>query len=417
MEVFASLLSVVEGLEDVFAVFQELTGDVEAEASGGFMCCRCKLRQLCSLLKKGMVRVLTRMNCQIIYCVTAGKLQMATSDVEYLMSQRQDQAESNQLEDVGQMTKRVTDQVQQDLTEVSQCCSAPKLAWYLFSKRCTLIAVMRYSLFISSTMSTLLFICDLATATALAALFFQTSGGAVAQDADDRCKPADIYESIGQIIAIGVVTIIFGMLPSTIISKLHNRDFVTEATLEECQRQLRLWKHQDRFIVFAILVIITFCLFFDLVFIANVTPQDGEKWCMSCLTSIVKTLFLVPLVMIVPMLGMLLAFTTSKEVHKEVHLLCSADPISKEQSRFHRQLCSPWASAVHRRKVRLMARRVADSNAKQEATIQGNFTCPEAIPEATFQCNFICPEAMAQADFICPECKQIVSADVVHFHL
>merc|ERR1712008_295409 len=230
-------------------------------------------------------------------------------------------------------------------------------------KRCTLIATMRYSLFISSSMSTLLFICDLATAFALAAFFFQTSGGAQAEDS--QCEPEGLWENLGQIIAVGIVTMIVGVLPSMILSKLHNRDFITHATDEERQRQLRLWRLQDGFIFVAMSVIILFCLFYDLVFIANVTNEDGKKWCLSCLTSMAKTLFLVPVIMTLSMLVMLLAFKTSKQVHKEVHLLCSVD--STEQSSFRRQPRSPWASAVQRRKKILAAKREAERAAEVQA--------------------------------------------------
>jgi hypothetical protein len=223
-------------------------------------------------------------------------------------------------------------------------------------------------------MGTLLFICDVSTASALAALFFQTSGGAIAEDADDQCEPADIWEKLGQTIAVGVVTIVIGILPSMILSKLHNRDFITQATNVECQRQLRLWQLQDRFIFFAISVIIAFCLFFDLVFIANVTNEDGKAWCLACLTSMAQTLFLVPLVMVLPTLSMLLAFRISKEVRKEVNLLCCVDTFSTEQSSFHRQPRSPWASAFHRRKARLEAKRKAVSEPDWEAKTQADLT-------------------------------------------
>merc|ERR1712008_49954 len=100
---------------------------------------------------------------------------------------------TNQLQNIDaiaeQVTEQVTEQVQLDVQQLSRTCSAMTLAWSLFSQRCTLIAMMRYSLIISSSMSTLLFICDVATASALAALFFQATGGALAEDADPQCEP------------------------------------------------------------------------------------------------------------------------------------------------------------------------------------------------------------------------------------
>merc|ERR1712129_424722 len=82
------------------------------------------------------------------------------------------------------------------------------------------------------------------------------------------------------------------------------------------------------------------------------------------------------------MLVMLLAFKTSKQVHKEVHLLCSVD--STEQSSFRRQPRSPWASAaVQRRKKRLAAQREADSKAEREAEVQADFIQDQQIPANT----------------------------------
>jgi len=43
-------------------------------------------------------------------------------------------------------------------------------------------------------------------ASASAALFFPTSGGALAEDADDQCEPADIWGNVGQFIAVGTAT-------------------------------------------------------------------------------------------------------------------------------------------------------------------------------------------------------------------
>jgi len=297
----------------------------------------------------------------------------------YPVSQQREQAVTTQLQDIdagyrvgaaGQTAERV----RQDAQELSRLWSAPTLAWSLFSKRCTLIATMRYSLLISGSMSTMLFICDVATVPALAVLFFQTSGGALAEDADDECEPANLSENLGQILAVGTITIIVGILPSMILSKLHQRDFITHATDSECQRQLRHWQLQDRIIFFGTSVIITFCLIFDLLFVANVTHDDGKQWCAACLTSMAQTLFLVPLVMTLAKLSTLLAFKTSTKVHKEVHLLCCVDTFSTEQSSFHRQPRSPWTSAFHRRKARLEANRKADSDAEWEAKTQADLT-------------------------------------------
>merc|ERR1719223_1757698 len=111
-EIFATLVDVVEALGDVCSMLAELTNDFEVS---GCMCCRGSRSQLVSLIKRGMVGLFTRMNCQIVYCTTAGKLHMAVTDVAYLMSQRQENTDTNQSEDVGQITKQVTEQVQQDL--------------------------------------------------------------------------------------------------------------------------------------------------------------------------------------------------------------------------------------------------------------------------------------------------------------
>ena len=144
---------------------------------------------------------------------------------------------------------------------------------------------------------------------------------------------------------------IFGILPSKVLSKLHQRDVVV-CSLDKWERQLRLWKMQDRIIFSVGLPLIAFCFFYDLVFIANVTPEDAMAWYVSCMTSLAQTLLLVPLVMTIVILTVVRLSRLSGQVCHEVQQLCCHDNFQLKESTFHRPPQSRWTPASRRRDVR-----------------------------------------------------------------
>jgi len=312
-----------------------------------------------------LVGFFTKLNCNVIHGVTAAKLHIAVDDIEYFMSRTREetakiQSSENPMDHEHSVTgnvmvdiiaEQVVTQVQDDFANFNRCGGAPMLVYQIFAQWCTLIALMRYSLFISCSLSALLFTCDMVTASALGALFFQASGGALAENVDPRCEPANIHERLGQLLAVGSLSVIVGLVPSLVLSKLHQRDFVS-CSPDEFERQLRLWQTQDRMIYTVGLSLLAFCFFFDLLFIANVTPEDGMAWCIACLTSMAQTLLAVPLVMTILILGVVAVSRLSGQVCREVQLLCCNEGFQMEQSMFHRPPQSRWTPASSRRDLR-----------------------------------------------------------------
>jgi len=251
-------------------------------------------------------------------------------------------------------------QVQEDFEFYHGIRHLPRLAACIFLNRCTPLAILRYSLFISCSMCALLFTCDMVAASAIAAFFFQASGGALAKDVDPKCQPASVSEQIGRTVAVGLVTVILGIIPSLILSKLHQRDFVTcrREDSEDWQQQLRVWQIQDGIIYCCGYAFVAFCLFFDLVFIANVTPEDGLAWAIACITSMAQTLFGVPALMTLLTVLLVLASWLSEWVQKEVTCLCLVNvdnTESRQHSSFRREPRSRWNSRARRRSIRTSA--------------------------------------------------------------
>merc|ERR1719401_2543253 len=120
----------------------------------------------------------------------------------------------------------------------------------------------------------------------LAALFFQSTG-AMAEDVDPMCLNDDFWAQIGQMIAVGMISAIVGLLPSLVISCLHQRDFI------ECEGEddpvwkstLRKWRMRDRVIWVLCGLFCAFSIFFTLLFLANVTEDDAMSWLVAMVTS------------------------------------------------------------------------------------------------------------------------------------
>jgi len=229
--------------------------------------------------------------------------------------------------------------------------------------------------FIPATMTAMLFACDMHAAAALGALFFQASGGALAADADERCEPQNIQERLGRLIAIGVTTVLVGMLPSMVLARLHHRDFVKidavdeqdqAASNPEWKKTLRLWQIQDRAIYLMCTLLLAFCFFYNLVFIANVTVEDGKAWFICVLTSMAQTVLGVPFLMTsFTFMGTLVSRLFAR-VRSESSHLCMADSIAdtcddnaenldpkvNRTSAFQRAPLSKWNSNKQKRSIR-----------------------------------------------------------------
>lgn len=184
------------------------------------------------------------------------------------------------------------------LMEQKSACF-PTMAWRLFGSQAPLLTVLHYSIFMPASLGTLLLMTRTFGALAVTALFFQTSGAAISAESSARCKGAEtVWESLGECVAVGLVTVFLAAVPELLLSKLHKREFLHFEAEDEPERlmQLRIWRRKDICLWILCTVYITFCLLFVMSFLANVTALDGITWQASVLIEVFTELLLVPIV-------------------------------------------------------------------------------------------------------------------------
>lgn len=175
----------------------------------------------------------------------------------------------------------------------------PIMAWRLFRSQAPWLTVLHYSIFMPASLGTLLLMTRTFGALAVTALFFQTSGAAISADSSARCKGAEtVWESLGECVAVGLVTVFLAAVPELLLSKLHKREFLHFEAEDEPERlmQLRIWRMKDICLWILCTVYIMFCLLFVVSFLANVTALDGITWKVSALIEVFTELLLVPMV-------------------------------------------------------------------------------------------------------------------------
>jgi len=135
----------------------------------------------------------------------------------------------------------------------------------------------------------------------LAAVFFSASGGALAEEAEGNplCNSRSIWEELGKIIAIAMVSACAAVIPGVIISCLHVRDFLTFQSegCDEWVRQLRIWRLRDIVIWILGVLYIVFCLVYAALFLASVRAQDALKWSVSVMTAFGQSYVGIPALM------------------------------------------------------------------------------------------------------------------------
>merc|ERR1712032_283573 len=315
----------VASMGDICSIVKDMGNELQSCCGGGG----------CSDIRGSVLRFLTRMQTDAIYGITASKLNVQVDDVQYFVAK----ARGQEQHDIGgskyslvldSFEQQVAHHVKAECTKFSKCYRLPMLFFWMFATRCTLIAVLRSSIFIPTTMAAMLFACDMHMAAMLGAFFFQASGGALAENADPKCTPQGIGEQIGRLIAIGLTTAVVGMVPSMVLARLHQRDFITVDSDEHpaWKHQLRLWQIQDRVIYTVGTLIIAFCTFFNIVFIANVTTEDGMAWIICVITSMAQSIFAVPFVMAAMIFTVAIIGQLFARVREDTGINCLCDSIS-----------------------------------------------------------------------------------------
>jgi len=186
---------------------------------------------------------------------------------------------------------------------------------------CPWTNVLRYSLFMPASLNMLLMSMDVYSNLLLVALFFQASGGAMAEDTDPKCSPADVWEQIGQTVAVGIVSAIFAVVPGLAVSSFHTRDFLTFEREEgvEWRRQLRVWRRRDRVIWCIGGAWYICCIFFTVVFLANVTEADALTFFIATVVSFAQSHIAIPVLLSLLYVIIFFACKMASEVQDEVN--------------------------------------------------------------------------------------------------
>lgn len=150
----------------------------------------------------------------------------------------------------------------------------------------------------SSSLRVLLFATDIFGSFMMATLFYQASGTVVGKRNAGNCLSSDsgIWEQLGRILAIAVGSLLVSSLPVSLLGSLHSRSF-KKFEYEGCRewnRQLRMWKFQDRIIWVFGSVYIGFCIFFVCLFLANVAPTEMSTWGMSGAITLFEDSMVIP---------------------------------------------------------------------------------------------------------------------------
>jgi len=164
-------------------------------------------------------------------------------------------------------------------------------------------------------MRALLLGCELLGAVMIATLFFTSTGGALGKNAPAECSVECedddcVWQALGQLIAIGVVSTFLASIPLAIIKLAHQRRFVRVPTEggRAWKRQLRRWRRRDAFVYVVGALYSLFAINYVTLFFANVTAEDQLDMLGSSGVSFMQDLVVGPVVwsLVVPGLALCL---------------------------------------------------------------------------------------------------------------
>jgi hypothetical protein len=194
-------------------------------------------------------------------------------------------------------------------------CHTARMAALCFLINCPVGAVFVPSMVMRRSMRALLLGCELLGAVMIATLFFTSTGGALAKNSpaecSAECKDDDcVWQTLGQLIAIGVVSTFLASIPLAIIKLAHQRRFkrVPMEGGQAWQLQLKRWRRRDAFVYVVGALYSLFAINYVTLFFANVTAEDQLDLIGSSGVSFMQDLVLGPVVwsLVVPGLALCL---------------------------------------------------------------------------------------------------------------
>jgi hypothetical protein len=152
----------------------------------------------------------------------------------------------------------------------------------------------------SSTIRAKLLIDKMLGSWMLAALFFVASEGAQAHGNPSECQDAkSIKQQVVKFILIGAMAKLPMLLLLFAIGLLQRHEFVTHDlwTDEERHRQIRKWSIKEWLLFWLPGILFNcFCIVFLILFVANVSTIDLEKWAITVGSVLIQTFVVMPII-------------------------------------------------------------------------------------------------------------------------
>jgi hypothetical protein len=165
------------------------------------------------------------------------------------------------------------------------------------------------SIFTSSSIRALLFTVEQLGGIFAVTLFFSATGGAQAKrQARMDCESANLAETLGRLIAIATASVFIGGIPGSIFGSLQTRGPKVCNTPEERERQLKIWRNQDRLIWVLGLLYCLFCVNLVVLFYANVSTDNIMEWIITTLMALAQDHVVMPLLLVLFSSGLTMLF-------------------------------------------------------------------------------------------------------------
>jgi len=162
-------------------------------------------------------------------------------------------------------------------------CHAARTLMLSFLINCPVGAVFVRSIIMRRSMRVLLLGCELTGAVMIATFFFASTGGALAKDSPEECNAECddrdddcMWQALGELIAVGVVSALLASIPLSIIKLAHQRHFVRVPTegCREWELQLGRWRRRDALVYVLGTLYSLFAINYVALFFANVSSND-----------------------------------------------------------------------------------------------------------------------------------------------
>lgn len=178
-------------------------------------------------------------------------------------------------------------------------CSLPAALSRVFRTAHPLVVPFRSCVLWTKAQRVLLLSCELLGTFMLASAFFKASGG-LSGKANERkgCLPTSNWgEEMGQIIAVGMASLVIATAPVHALSTLRVRSFRKVDYMGSAQwhRQLWSWRIQDKIFWVVGLLYVAFCVTFCCLCLANVVSQDHSPFALAGAASLAEDLLFFPL--------------------------------------------------------------------------------------------------------------------------